>query len=73
MPRTPASRHTSANLPSARARQEASQSAMPLLSNHRRSDHRRSDHRRSDHRRKVLWAGGAITLLAMATILPTQV
>lgn len=25
------------------------------------------------HRKKVLWAGGAITLLAMATILPTQV
>jgi len=27
----------------------------------------------SPHRKKVLWAGGAITLLAMATILPTQV
>ncbi|MEL7331264.1 MAG: hypothetical protein AAFN12_03400 [Cyanobacteria bacterium J06560_2] len=27
----------------------------------------------SPHRQKVLWAGGAITLLAMATILPTQV
>ncbi|MEL6902106.1 MAG: hypothetical protein AAFP07_14215 [Cyanobacteria bacterium J06606_4] len=27
----------------------------------------------SPHRRKVLWAGGAIALLAMATVLPTQV
>ncbi|MEO0646998.1 MAG: hypothetical protein AAFZ17_12695 [Cyanobacteria bacterium J06650_10] len=58
MPRTPASRHTPAKFPSARSRHEATRSAVPLL---------------SDHRRKVLWAGGAITLLAMATILPTQV
>lgn len=27
----------------------------------------------NSHRRKALWAGGVITLLAMATILPTQV
>lgn len=27
----------------------------------------------SPHRKKLLWAGGAITLLAMTTLLPTQV
>ena len=33
----------------------------------------RSQDQHKEHQRKVLWAGGAITLLAMATILPTQV
>lgn len=48
-------------------------SPRPRLSKRNSRNVGRAQQGLSAHRRNVLWAGGAITLLAMATILPTQV
>ncbi|MEL6470429.1 MAG: hypothetical protein AAFQ74_11935 [Cyanobacteria bacterium J06623_4] len=53
--------------------QRSIQKGVPLAPVDRETVDRGSEPFLSPHRRKVLWAGGAIALLATATVLPTQV